>query len=102
MKPTPTEPFALLAPLAADLREWRLRSGRPSKQKLIFPSLVWRPVDARGLPVLATSGVPARSVAHSHGQRQPAVAELPVMQGRCRQAVRDTGRAQAEATACRA
>jgi integrase len=28
----------LLAPLAADLREWRLRSGRPSKQKLIFPS----------------------------------------------------------------
>jgi integrase len=28
----------LLPPLAADLREWRLRSGRPSDKALIFPS----------------------------------------------------------------
>jgi integrase len=28
----------LLAPLAADLREWRLRSGRPGDKALIFPS----------------------------------------------------------------
>jgi integrase len=28
----------LLAPLAADLREWRLRSGRPSEKALVFPS----------------------------------------------------------------
>jgi integrase len=28
----------LLAPLASDLREWRLRSGRPSEGALVFPS----------------------------------------------------------------
>ena len=28
----------LLSPLAADLREWRLRSGRPGAQRMIFPS----------------------------------------------------------------
>ncbi len=28
----------LLPPLAADLREWRLRSGRPGDKALIFPS----------------------------------------------------------------
>ncbi len=28
----------LLAPVAADLREWRLRSGRPSSKQLVFPS----------------------------------------------------------------
>lgn len=28
----------LLAPLAADLREWRLRSGRPAARSLLFPS----------------------------------------------------------------
>jgi integrase len=28
----------LLSPLAADLREWRLRSGRPGAQHLVFPS----------------------------------------------------------------
>ena len=28
----------LLAPLASDLREWRLRSGRPSERGLVFPS----------------------------------------------------------------
>ncbi len=28
----------LLAPLAADLREWRLRSGRPGAHSLVFPS----------------------------------------------------------------
>jgi integrase len=28
----------LLEPLAADLREWRLRSGRPSAKQLVFPS----------------------------------------------------------------
>jgi integrase len=28
----------LLAPLAADLREWRLRSGRPPEGALVFPS----------------------------------------------------------------
>jgi len=29
----------LLPPLAADLREWRLRSGRPADKALIFPSV---------------------------------------------------------------
>lgn len=28
----------LLAPLASDLREWRLRSGRPGEEALVFPS----------------------------------------------------------------
>ena len=28
----------LLAPRAADLREWRMRSGRPAGQELVFPS----------------------------------------------------------------
>jgi integrase len=28
----------LLAPLASDLREWRLRSGRPADRALVFPS----------------------------------------------------------------
>ena len=28
----------LLAPLASDLREWRLRSGRPGGRQLVFPS----------------------------------------------------------------
>jgi integrase len=37
-------PSGLLPPLAADLREWRLRSGRPGDKALIFPSptgIVW-------------------------------------------------------------
>jgi integrase len=33
----------LLAPLAADLREWRLRSGRPDDDALIFPGVDGRP-----------------------------------------------------------
>jgi integrase len=30
-------PVRLLAPLAADLKEWRMRSGRPSDDALVFP-----------------------------------------------------------------
>ena len=33
----------LLAPLAADLREWRLRSGRPADSALIFPGYDGKP-----------------------------------------------------------
>jgi integrase len=33
----------LLAPLAADLREWRLRGGRPSERSLVFPSRYGEP-----------------------------------------------------------
>ena len=33
----------LLEPLAGDLREWRLRSGRPSESSLIFPSATGAP-----------------------------------------------------------
>jgi integrase len=33
----------LLAPLAADLREWRMRSGRPSDRALIFPGRDGKP-----------------------------------------------------------
>jgi integrase len=33
----------LLQPLAADLREWRLRSGRPSTRRLVFPSAAGTP-----------------------------------------------------------
>ena len=33
----------LLAPLASDLREWRLRSGRPAQRSLIFPSRTGEP-----------------------------------------------------------
>jgi integrase len=33
----------LLAPLAADLREWRLRSGRPAQPSLVFPSRTGEP-----------------------------------------------------------
>ena len=33
----------LLAPLAADLREWRLRSGRPGAHSLVFPSRSGQP-----------------------------------------------------------
>jgi len=34
----------LLSPLAADLREWRLASGRPSDDALIFPGIAGRTV----------------------------------------------------------
>jgi integrase len=34
----------LLAPLASDLREWRLRSGRPNDEALIFPGVGGLPV----------------------------------------------------------
>ena len=37
-KTTAHRTVRLLAPLAADLREWKLRSGRPGDQELIFPS----------------------------------------------------------------
>ncbi len=33
----------VLMPLAADLREWRMRSGRPSDRALIFPGLDGKP-----------------------------------------------------------
>jgi len=33
----------LLAPLAADLREWRMRSGRPADAELVFPGVDGRP-----------------------------------------------------------
>lgn len=33
----------LLAPLAADLKQWRLRSGRPSAKQLVFPSATGAP-----------------------------------------------------------
>jgi integrase len=33
----------VLQPLAVDLREWRLRSGRPSETSLIFPSATGAP-----------------------------------------------------------
>jgi integrase len=33
----------LLAPLAADLREWRMRSGRPDDDALVFPSRTGAP-----------------------------------------------------------
>jgi integrase len=33
----------LLTPLAADLREWRLRSGRPTERALVFPSRAGHP-----------------------------------------------------------
>jgi integrase len=37
-KTTAHRTVRLLAPLAADLREWNLRSGRPDGRELIFPS----------------------------------------------------------------
>jgi integrase len=37
-KTTSHRTVRLLAPLAADLREWKLRSGRPDDRELIFPS----------------------------------------------------------------
>jgi integrase len=37
-KTTAHRTVRLLAPLAADLREWRLRSGRPANHALVFPS----------------------------------------------------------------
>lgn len=43
-KTTAHRTVRLLAPLATDLREWKLRSGRPGDQELIFPSragIVW-------------------------------------------------------------
>jgi integrase len=47
----------MLEPLAADLREWRLRSGRPSATSLIFPS--------------ARPGRRGRSPRTSHGAGEP-------------------------------
>ena len=38
-KTTEHRTVRLLAPLGSDLREWRLRSGRPSEKQLIFPVL---------------------------------------------------------------
>jgi integrase len=37
-KTTKHRTVRLLAPLAADLREWRMRSGRPAVSELIFPA----------------------------------------------------------------
>jgi integrase len=37
-KTTAHRTVRLLAPLAADLREWRMRSGRPADSALVFPS----------------------------------------------------------------
>lgn len=60
----------LLDSLAGDLREWRLRSGRPADDELIFPSAdgrVWTPTDygnwrkrnfARALSALAVKARP--------------------------------------------
>ncbi len=42
-KTTAHRTVRLLAPLAADLRQWRLRSGRPPARDLIFPSKTGRP-----------------------------------------------------------
>lgn len=42
-KTTAHRTVRLLGPLAADLREWRLRSGRPADDRLIFPSREGRP-----------------------------------------------------------
>jgi hypothetical protein len=39
----PRRTVRVLQPLAADLREWRLRSGRPSESSLIFPSAAGTP-----------------------------------------------------------
>ena len=50
----------LLSPLAADLREWRLRSGRPGAQSLVFPSRSGRALDVGRVPVVAPACVPAR------------------------------------------
>ena len=38
-----TRSVRLLAPLAADLREWQLGSGKPDDQALVFPSRAGRP-----------------------------------------------------------
>ena len=38
-----TRTVRLLAPLAADLREWRMRSGRPDDRALVFPGRDGRP-----------------------------------------------------------
>jgi integrase len=42
-KTTAHRAVRLLAPLAADLREWRMRSGRPTDQTLIFPGRDGKP-----------------------------------------------------------
>ncbi len=47
----------LLAPLATDLREWRLRRGRPGDRELIFPAGRGDGLDPCRLPVLAAPGV---------------------------------------------
>ena len=42
-KTTAHRTVRLLPPLAADLRAWRLRSGRPSENTLTFPSATGAP-----------------------------------------------------------
>ena len=78
----------VLQPLAVDLREWRLRSGRPSETSLIFPSATgppwtlaayqsWRrrafkrAIEAAGLAqaVRTTSGTRSRRCCSTRGAR---------------------------------
>ena len=49
----------LLAPLAQDLAEWRLRAGRPPADALVFPGHDGGPWSPRALPELAPADLPA-------------------------------------------
>ena len=69
---TPTGRFVYSAPLAADLRAWRLRGGRPAAHSLVFPISVRAAVDARGIPVVAPPRVPANPLAGAcRAERRP-------------------------------
>ena len=74
----------LLSPLAADLREWRLRSGRPGAQRLVFPSRSGRALDVGRVPVVAPACVPALAfVGPRRPKQRPDGTTLP---GVCRRA----------------
>ena len=59
----------VLQPLAVDLREWRLRSGRPAENIADLPVSDRDALDASGVPVVAPASVQARDRGGGAGAR---------------------------------
>ncbi len=61
----------LLSPLAADLREWRLRSGRPPGKALILPSATRDRLEPTGVSIVAPPRLQALTPRRRRGARAP-------------------------------
>ena len=90
----------LLSPLATDLREWRLRCGRPGSHMPGLSIPLRRALDLGRVPVVAPAGVPALAFVGARRPKQrPDGTTLPGVCRRSWQAVPDARWARAEAVA---